>query len=166
MTTNNTTKITAQKRLNSHFCFQLQGLLQTDNITFTICLLLQKDKNAGGCSLHIRKVFLQQWQFSYIATRSRIKVQVGPGRFLLERPYDVIHDVIVCKKHVFADSQNKRFPFVFSDNRECGYSNAHTVSCDKRVYDIDTSRRATRVGIWGICPPPEIFKTLYSNFDI
>jgi len=26
-------------------------------------------------------------------------------------------------------------------------------------------RRATRGGIWGICPP-EIFKTLHSNFDI
>jgi len=27
----------------------------------------------------------------------------GPGQFLLEGPYDVIHDVIVCKSFVFAD---------------------------------------------------------------
>jgi len=30
------------------------------------------------------------------------------------------------------------------------------------------NRRTTRGGggIWGICAPPEIFKTLHSNFDI
>jgi len=27
----------------------------------------------------------------------------GPGKFLLEGPYDVIHDVIVCKSYVFGD---------------------------------------------------------------
>jgi len=30
-----------------------------------------------------------------------------------------------------------RFPFVFSGSRECAYSNAHTVSCEKRIYDIN-----------------------------
>ena len=29
--------------------------------------------------------------------QSRIKGEGGPGQFLLEGPYDVIHDVNVCK---------------------------------------------------------------------
>jgi len=41
-------------------------------------------------------VCLRAWQ-------SRIKGQGGPGQFLLEGPYDVIRDTIVCKTYVFAD---------------------------------------------------------------
>jgi len=36
-------------------------------------------------------------------SQNRIKGQGGPGQFLLEGPYDVIHDVIVWKSYVFAD---------------------------------------------------------------
>jgi len=35
----------------------------------------------------------------------------GPGQFLLEGPYDVIHDVIVCKSYIFAVSQSSRLFF-------------------------------------------------------
>ena len=35
----------------------------------------------------------------------------GPRQFSLEGPYDVFHDVIVCKIYVFADSQPSRFLF-------------------------------------------------------
>jgi len=36
----------------------------------------------------------------------------------------------------------------------------------RRVHDvIPRDRRETRGGIWDICPP-EIFKTVHSNFDI
>jgi len=40
--------------------------------------------------------------------QSRIKGYGGPGQFSLEGPYDVFHDVIVCKIYVFADSQRSR----------------------------------------------------------
>jgi len=36
----------------------------------------------------------------------------GPGQFLLEGPYDVLHDVIVGKSYVFADSQGTRVFFL------------------------------------------------------
>jgi len=39
-------------------------------------------------------------------------------------------------KVVFADTQGSRL--FFSGSRECAYSNAHTVSCEKRIYDINT----------------------------
>jgi len=35
--------------------------------------------------------------------QSRIKGSGGPGQFLLEDPYDVIHDAIVCTSCIFAD---------------------------------------------------------------
>ena len=121
----------------------------------------------AGAVFIFARYFRNNGSFPISPPGAGLKCRWAQGDFYWRAPMtDVIHDVIVCKKHVFADSQNKRFPFVFSDNLECGYSNAHTVSCGKRVYDINTSRRATRVGIWGICRPPEIFKTLYSNFDI
>jgi len=41
---------------------------------------------------------------------------VGPGQFLLEGPYDVIHDVIVCKSYVFADSQGSSLFFLAVEN--------------------------------------------------
>jgi len=37
------------------------------------------------------------------AVRTGLKGRGGPGQFLLEGPYDVIHDVIVWKSYVFAD---------------------------------------------------------------
>ena len=40
----------------------------------------------------------------------------GPGQFLLEGPYDVIHDAIVCKSYVFADSQGSRLFFPEVEN--------------------------------------------------
>ena len=43
--------------------------------------------------------------------QSRIKGYGGPGQFSLEGPYDVFHDVIVCKIYVFADSQRSRSLF-------------------------------------------------------
>jgi len=54
----------------------------------------------------------------------------GPGANLLEGPYDVIHDVIICQSYVFADSQGSHL--FFSGSRECAYSNAHTVSCEEK----------------------------------
>jgi len=42
--------------------------------------------------------------------RAGLKVG-GPGAIFLEGPYDVIHDVIVCKSYVFADSQGSRLFF-------------------------------------------------------
>jgi len=39
-------------------------------------------------------------------------------------------------KVVFADLQG--FRLFFSSSRECAYSNAHTVSCEKIIYDINT----------------------------
>ena len=67
--------------------------------------------------------------FKYsLGPRAGLKVR-GPGQFLLEGPYDVIHDIIVCTSCVFA--KFPRFPFVFSGSQECAYSNAHTVSCEK-----------------------------------
>jgi len=41
---------------------------------------------------------------------------VGPGQFLLEGPCEVIHDVIVCKSYVFADSQGSRLFFPVVEN--------------------------------------------------
>jgi len=40
----------------------------------------------------------------------------GPGQFLVEGPYDVIHDVIVCKSYVFTDSQGSRLFFLLVEN--------------------------------------------------
>jgi len=40
----------------------------------------------------------------------------GQGQFLLEDPYDVTHDVIVCKSYVFADSQGSRLFFLGVEN--------------------------------------------------
>ena len=40
----------------------------------------------------------------------------GPGQFLLEGPYDEIHDVIVCKIYIFADPQRYRLLFLVADN--------------------------------------------------
>jgi len=71
----------------------------------------------------------QRYYYLYCTvTRAGLKGR-GAGEFLLEGPYDVIHDVIVCQSYVFADSRG--FPFVFSGSRECVYSNVHTVSCEK-----------------------------------
>jgi len=39
----------------------------------------------------------------YVLSRAGLKGKGAPGQFLLEDPYDVIHDVIVCKSCVFAD---------------------------------------------------------------
>jgi len=41
---------------------------------------------------------------------------VGPGQYLLVGPYDVIHDVIVCKSYVFVDSQGSRLFFPVVEN--------------------------------------------------
>jgi len=55
----------------------------------------------------------------------------------LEGLYDVIHDAIICKSYVFAYSRGSRL--FFSGSRDCAYSsNAHTVSCEKRIYDMNT----------------------------
>jgi len=32
----------------------------------------------------------------------------------------------------------RKVPVCFFDSRECAYSNVHTVSCEKRIYDINT----------------------------
>ena len=48
--------------------------------------------------------------------QSRITRLGGPGQFLLEGPYDVIHDVIVCKSYIFADSQGSRLFFPLVEN--------------------------------------------------
>jgi len=40
----------------------------------------------------------------------------GPGQFLLEGPYDVMYDVIVCRSYVFADSQGPRLFFPVVEN--------------------------------------------------
>jgi len=74
------------------------------------------------------------WQKRWGCGQSRIKRRGGPGQFLLEGPYDVIYDVIVCKKWCFR--WFARFPFVFSGSGECAYSNAHTVNCENRIYDM------------------------------
>jgi len=74
---------------------------------------------------------------TYLATtRQEIEVESEPdwrvggsGKFLLEDPYDVIHDVIVCRSYVFSDTQGSRS--FFSVGRERAFSNAHTVSCEK-----------------------------------
>ena len=47
--------------------------------------------------------------------QSRIKGYGGPGQFSLEGHYDGFHDVIVCKIHVFADSQRSRLLFPVVD---------------------------------------------------
>ena len=43
--------------------------------------------------------------------------------------------MVVSKYLVFACSQKKGSCLFFSGNGECAYSNTHTVSCGKRVYD-------------------------------
>jgi len=48
--------------------------------------------------------------------QSRIKGQGGSGQFLMMGPYDVIHDVIVCKSYVFAYSQGSRLFFPVVEN--------------------------------------------------
>jgi len=48
--------------------------------------------------------------------QSRIKGQGGPGQLLLEGPYDVIHDFIVCKSYVFAHSQGTRLFYPVAEN--------------------------------------------------
>jgi len=40
----------------------------------------------------------------------------GPGKFLLEGPYDEYHDVIVFTSYVFADSQGSRLFFPVVEN--------------------------------------------------
>jgi len=39
----------------------------------------------------------------------------GPGESFTRGPYDVFHDVIVCKIYVFADSQRSRLLFPVGD---------------------------------------------------
>ena len=48
--------------------------------------------------------------------QSRIKGQGGPGQFLLEGPYDVIRDVIVYNRYVFAYLQGSRLLFPIVEN--------------------------------------------------
>jgi len=55
---------------------------------------------------------------------------------MVEGPYDVIHDVIVCKSYVFVDSQGTRL--FFSCSQDSAYSNSHTVSCEKIICDMNT----------------------------
>jgi len=46
------------------------------------------------------------WANTYISgdiIRAGLKGRGGPGQISVEGPYDVIHDVIVCKSYVFAD---------------------------------------------------------------
>ena len=53
--------------------------------------------------------------FICLCAQSRIKGQGGPGQFSLEGPCDVLYDAIVCKIHVFADSQRSRLHFQVVD---------------------------------------------------
>jgi len=48
--------------------------------------------------------------------QSRINGQEGSGQFLMEGPYDVIHDVIACKSYIFPDSQGSRLFFPVVEN--------------------------------------------------
>jgi len=63
-------------------------------------------------------VFLseQQTSFSpwYLGAEPDLGVG-GPGKFLLEGPYDVFHDVIVCEFYVFVDLQRFRLLFPVVD---------------------------------------------------
>ena len=52
--------------------------------------------------------------FSWRSDQSRIKG--WGGQFLVEDPYDVIHDVIFCQIHVFADSQGSHLFFPVVEN--------------------------------------------------
>jgi len=45
--------------------------------------------------------------------------------------------VIFCKSYVFADSQGTRL--FFQVTVENVLTHAHTVSCEKRIYNINTS---------------------------
>jgi len=51
--------------------------------------------------------------------QSRIIRYGGLEQFLLEGPYDVFHDIIVCKTYIFADSQRSRLLFPVVDLRVC-----------------------------------------------
>jgi len=59
---------------------------------------------------HCNRILLCDWVLGH-CSQSRIKGYGDPGQFLLEGPYDVIHDVNVCKSYVFADSQGSRLFF-------------------------------------------------------
>ena len=48
--------------------------------------------------------------------RAGLKGRGARGNFFLEGPYDVIHDVIVCKSYVFADLQGSRLFFPLVEN--------------------------------------------------
>jgi len=49
------------------------------------------------------KTFQLTTHLSTVGSRAGLKCRGDPGQFLLEGPYDVIHDVIVCESYVFAD---------------------------------------------------------------
>ena len=66
----------------------------------------------------LKMFILLRWNKNKKCDRqSRIKGQGGPGQFLLDGLYDVIHDVIVCKSCVSADSQGSRLFFPVIENR-------------------------------------------------
>jgi len=57
----------------------------------------------------------ENWLNSKAMARAELKGR-GPGAIFTGGPYDVIHDVIVCKSYVFADSQGFRLFFPVVEN--------------------------------------------------
>ena len=68
--------------------------------------------------------------------QSRIKGQGGPGQFLLEGPYDVIRDVIVYKRYVFAYLQGSRLLFPIVENV---LTQLYLQVAASREFDINTT---------------------------
>jgi len=64
--------------------------------------------HAGSVNFEEKRRFVKSIRHlkrSYEKVRWRCRAGLkggGPGQFLLEGPYDVIHDVILCKSCVFA----------------------------------------------------------------
>jgi len=51
-----------------------------------------------------------------VSHQARNTGQGSPGQFLLESPYDVIHDIIICKRYVCAVTQGSRLLFLVVEN--------------------------------------------------
>jgi len=65
----------------------------------------------------------------------------GPWQFSLSGPYDEFPDVIVCIK--LRLRWFTTFSFVLCGSRECAYSTAHPVSCEKIVFDTNPRSRVS-----------------------
>jgi len=101
------------------FIFRWQAIIRDrlPNATFKSWnLKLSPPRKPSGILRNAMQKMLRMAVSIASCEQSRITRLGGPGQLLLEGPYDVIHDVIVCKSYVFADSQGSRLFFPLVEN--------------------------------------------------